>query len=98
MIMLFKNTKIQILCARYRLKLGVMVLLYYMPNFNIYYKKSLLTAICDFTSVCSTSHTRQMGKPSPRRFECVVVSIGLMNRKSQNCGRSNKPGLERLQP
>lgn len=38
--MLFKNTKIQILCARYRLKLGVMVLLYYMPNFNIYYKKS----------------------------------------------------------
>lgn len=71
----------------------------YMPNFNIYYKGSLVMAIRDITSVCSTSLTRQMGKASPPRcFEHVVMNTGLMNRKPQNCGRSNKPGLERLQP
>lgn len=97
--MLFKNTKIQILCARDGLRLGIMYLSILTMCLNlIFISKSLVMSMCDITSVFGTSLPKLMRKPSQTRcFEHAVVSMGWMSRKSRICGRSSKPGLERLQ-
>lgn len=98
--MLFNNTKIQILCARDGLALGIMLLSILTMCLNlIFISKSLVMPMCDIMSVFSTSLPKQMRKPPQTRcFEHAVVSMVWMSRKSRSCGRSSKPGLERLQP